>query len=161
MRSFRRPPGGRAVSVPQGANLRPCGPPPLLIFQLDLPPRRRRGLLFPRGKSNKRSLKELRSLRILLHYGGIYLHNLILHSPVGSHQNPPDFCVYPRILTVDFAAAPLLGSGASATLPGQSFGRRPNDGPGCSSIARTSGKTEQTSITHPGELAPLNGRGHR
>ena len=35
-------------------------------------------------------------------------HNLVLRSPDGADQNPPAFCVYPRVLTVDFAAAPLL-----------------------------------------------------
>ena len=29
----------------------------------------------------------------------------------------PDFCGYPQVLSVVLAAAPLLGSGAAATLP--------------------------------------------
>ena len=148
------------IIIQNAINCRRCAAVPALIFRLDSP-LPGRGVLFVRTKRTKRSLKELRSLRILLHYGRIYLHNLVLHSPVGSHQNPPDFCVYPRILTADFAAAPLLGSSASALLPGQSFGRRPNDGPGSATIAGTSGKMGQTSITHPGELAPPDGRGLR
>ena len=50
----------------------------------------------------------------------------------------PDFRIYPWILLEDIGAAPLLGS---ATLPGQSFGRRPNDGPGSAAIASGLGET--------------------
>ena len=67
------------------------------------------GVLFPRGKSTKRSLKELRSLRILLITGEIispptYRGWFYPQFFVGA----PDCCVYPRVLTVDIAAAPLL-----------------------------------------------------
>ena len=67
------------------------------------------GVLFPRGKSTKRSLKELRSLRILLITGEIispptYRGWFYPQFFVGA----PDFCVYPRDLMEVLTAAPLL-----------------------------------------------------